>query len=35
MFALILGLPPMTVIMSVVVGGFFSAHFKASRDISK
>ena len=29
-FALILGLPPMTVIMSVVVGGFFSALFFSS-----
>ncbi len=29
-FALILGLPPMTVIMSVVVGGFFSAIFFSS-----
>lgn len=29
-FALILGLPPMTVIMTVVVGGFFSALFFSS-----
>ncbi len=29
-FALILGLPPMTVVMSVVVGGFFSALFFSS-----